>query len=295
MENPIDFSKRSRRAILVFVGIMLVLVLIPRAYFLLNPADDFEFHQTASQKEDFKNFEYKMKEKKQYQKKARFTKPKAKFDPNRYTADDWVSLGLSEKQVAILMKFAANGFYTDEDLKKVFVISDEFFAVIKDYLVYPEKPVREYNNNPSKNSTNGVDEATHFEKVELNTATFEELMNIKGFGKFYAEKIIQKRNEFQGFIKEEQLLEIWKFDEEKLENIRPYVYVNTKFVRPFDINTVSYEELKKHPYFTNNVANSIIKLRAQLGRYKRIEDLKKSVLITNEIYEKIKPYVMVQE
>ena len=283
MENPIDFSKRSRRAILIFVGVMLVLVLIPRAYFLLNPVDDFEFHQTASQKEDYKNFEYKKKEKKKYQKKVRFT------------STDWMNLGLSEKQVAILMKFGSNGFYSDEDLKKVFVISDEFFAVIKDYLIYPEKPVREYNNNKNSNNTAGTVESIKVEKVELNTATIEELMNIKGFGKFYAEKIIQKRNEFQGFINEEQLLEIWKFDEEKLENVRPYVYVNTKFVRPFDINTVTYEELKKHPYFSNNVANSIIKLRAQLGRYKRIEDLKKSVLITNEIYEKIKPYVMVQE
>lgn len=290
MENPIDFSKRSRRAILIFVGIMLVLVLIPRAYFWLNPADDFEFHQTALQKEVFKKFEYKKKEKSRYQKKSKFSKPTAKFDPNQYSEADWMRLGLSEKQVSVLMKFQKNGFYNHEDIQRVFVISDEFFENIKDFLVYPEKPVREYNTQ------NQVNEAVvKTVRVEINTASVEELMNVKGIGKFYAEKIVQKRNELQGFVSEEQMLEIWKFDQEKLENIRPYIYVDSKKVYPFDINTVSYEELRKHPYFTKNVANSIIKLRTQLGSYKRIEDLKKSVLITDEIFEKIKLYVMVEE
>jgi competence protein ComEA len=290
MENPIDFSKRSRRAILIFVTIMLVLVLIPRVYFLFNPAGDFEYHQTAQQKEDFRKFEYKKKEKTKYKKKSRFTKPKDKFDPNQYTAANWMDLGLSEKQVSTLMKFGATGFYSDEDLKRVFVISDEFFANIKDFLIYPEKPIREYGNKSSS-----VAETLKTEKVELNTASVEELMNIKGIGKFYAEKIIQKRNELQGFINEEQLLEIWKFDQEKLENIRPFILVNSKLVLPFDINKVSYDELRNHPYFSNNVANSIIKLRVQLGTYKRIDDLKKSVLISDELFEKIRPYVSVQE
>ena len=290
MENPFDFSKRSRRAILTFVGVMLVLVLIPRVYFLLYPSNDFEFYQTAEQKEAYKKFEYKKKEKVTYQKKSRFQKPKSKFDPNQYSKADWMALGLSEKQVNVLMKFQTNGFYSDEDVKRVFVISDEFFNIIQDYLVYPEKPVREY-----KKTENIASEAVKFEKVELNTASVEELMNVKGIGKFYAEKIVQKRNELQGFINEEQLLEIWKFDQEKLDIIRPSIYVDRKYVLPFDINKVSFEELRKHPYFTYNVANSIIKLRAQLGSYKKIEDLKKSVLISDEVFAKIKPYIMVEQ
>ena len=290
MENPIDFSKRSRRAILIFVGIMLVLVLIPRVYYLFNPPSDFEFHQTALQKEEFKKFEYKKKERVSYQKKARFTKPKSKFDPNLYSETEWMNLGLSKKQVDVLMKFRSSGFYSDEDVKKVFVISDEFFDNIKDFLIYPDKPTRDYKANAGKS-----DELAIIDKVELNTATVEELMNIKGVGKFYAEKIIEKRNQFQGFTNENQLLEIWKFDEEKLEGIKPYIFVNPKYVQPFDINKVSYEELRAHPYFSKNIANSIVKLRTQLGSYKRIEDLKKSVLISNDIFEKIKPYVAVYD
>lgn len=287
MENPLDFSKRSRRAILIFTGVMLVLVLIPRVYFLLHPADDFEFHQTELQKEAFENFEYKKKEKTGYNKKNRFSRPKSKFDPNQYSEEQWMTLGLSKKQVAVLMKYKSSGFYAPEDLKKVFVISDEFFNIIKDSLIYPQKPTREYRNET-------VLISNEIRKVELNSASLEELMDVKGIGKFYAEKIIQKRNELQGFVNENQLLEIWKFDSEKLETISPYITVNSMLVQPFDINTVSVNELKKHPYFSYNIANSIVKLRTQLGSYKRIEDLKKSVLISDELYEKIKPYVMVE-
>ncbi len=290
MENPFDFSKRSRRAILIFTGVMLILVLIPRIYFLLNPSKDFEFHQTAEQKEEFKKFEYKKKEKVSCQKKSRYQKPLSRFDPNQYSEAEWMKLGLSEKQVGVLMKFQKNGFYTDADLKKVFVISDEFFENIKDFLIYPEKPLPEY-----KTATQESTQPLTREKVELNTASMEELMNVKGLGKFYAEKIIEKRNELQGFIDEEQLLGMWKFDQEKLTQIRPFIYVDKKHVIPFDINVVSFEELRRHPYFSYNIANSIVKLRTQLGKYQRIEDLKKSVLITNEVFEKIKPYVMVEE
>ncbi len=287
MENPLDFSKRSRRAILIFTGVMLVLVLIPRVYFLLHPADGFEFHQTELQKEAFEKFEYKKKDKTVYNKKNRFSRPKSKFDPNQYSEEQWMTLGLSKKQVAVLMKYKSSGFYAPEDLKKVFVISDEFFNIIKDSLIYPQKPTREYRNET-------VLISSEIRKVELNSASLEELMDVKGIGKFYAEKIIQKRNELQGFVNENQLLEIWKFDSEKLETISPYITVNSMLVQPFDINTVSVNELKKHPYFSYNIANSIVKLRTQLGSYKRIEDLKKSVLISDELYEKIKPYVMVE-
>jgi hypothetical protein len=53
-----------------------------------------------------------------------------------------MQLGLSEKQAAVVLKFTSRGLKSNEDLQRVFVISDELFELIKDSTFYPtfEKP-----------------------------------------------------------------------------------------------------------------------------------------------------------
>jgi competence ComEA-like helix-hairpin-helix protein len=288
MQNPIHFSKRSRRAIVIFTITMIVVVLIPRFYFLINPPQKFTFSQTPFQKEHYKNIEFKKREKKKYFKKSsKFKVPSSKFDPNKYTEADWIKLGMSPKQAALILKFGKRGFYSAEDLKRVFVISDKFFAIIKDSLVFPDKPAY----SKFEKSTFEIKKVA---KVEINNASEEELLNVKGVGPFFAKQIVKKRNELGGFINKEQLLEVWKFDQEKLDIISPNITVNSALIQKININTAPVELLKAHPYIRWNIANSIVKMRAQIGTFKRIEDLRKSVLITAEVFEKLKPYLMVE-
>ena len=77
---------------------------------------------------------------------------------------------------------------------------------------------------------------------------------------------------------------------EVLENIRPYAQINTT-VQKIKINEVSLERLKQHPYLSWNQANSIIKMRTQKGKFNAINELKESVLIDDETYKKLLPYV----
>ena len=97
-----------------------------------------------------------------------------------------------------------------------------------------------------------------------------------------------------GFINKEQLLEVWKFDQEKLDIISPNITLNAALIQKININTAPVELLKAHPYIRWNIANSIVKMRAQIGTFKRIEDLKKSVLIHDEVFEKLKLYVTIE-
>lgn len=286
MQNPVQFSKRSRRAILIFTVLLLVLVLIPRVYFLMNPPDKFTFSQTDFEKNKYKNYVFQEKKRKFYSKeKSKFSVPPSKFDPNTYAASDWMLLGMSQKQAELIVKFGKRGFYSSEDLRRVFVISDQFYAVIKDSLVFPQKPTYSKTEKP-------ITEIKTMRKIEINSATEEELMTLKGIGAFFAKNIVKRRTELGGFRSKDQLLEIWKFDQEKLDGITDFITVDPALVQPINLNTATAEELKKHPYiYSWNIANSIVKMRTQLGGFQRIEDIKKSVLITNEIFEKVKPYL----
>lgn len=286
MNNLIEFSKRSRRAILIFVGFFIIVVLIPRVISLFQTPTKFSFIQTDFEKKVFAKKEYK---KKYYEygdnqfKKSKFKTPPSKFDPNVYSPSDWMNLGMSQKQADLIIKFGKRGFYSNEDLKKVFVISDKFFAVIKDSLVYPQKTQKAVEKSEYKKQ--------EYKVLELNIASIEELISIPGIGPGFAKGIIKKRDALGGFISKTQLLEVYKFDQEKLTSIDSYIKVDANNIRQLDLNLISIEELKAHPYFTWNIANSIVKLRTQMGGFQKIEDIKRSVLIDNELFNKIKPYL----
>lgn len=284
MENPLDFSKRSRRGIVIFIILFLVVVLVPRFISFFGSTPHFEFSQTDFEPRVFRKFT-PSKTKFQYtnkQKKRRFKIPDRKFDPNQYAPSDWMNLGLSQKQADLVVKFGKRGFYSHKDLQRVFVISEEFFVRIKDSLVYPVK-----ENKIISETLNKV----ALIKVELNTASKEELLSIKGIGNYFAEQIIQRRNILRGYVNIKQLLEIYHFNEEKLFQLESKITVDPTAIQQFNLNEASVEELKTHPYFTWNVANSIVKLRTQLGGFEKIEDIKRSVLIDEVLFDKVKPYL----
>jgi competence protein ComEA len=287
-EQPLDFSKRSRRAIILFLIAFIVVALIPRMYYLMVEPSPIQFTQTDFEKNSFAPKKFNKSWSKTYSKKERrFKTPPSKFDPNTYSPSDWMNLGLSQKQADLIIRFGKRGFYSHDDLRKVFVISDAFFSVIKDSLVYPTKAVKEYKTDAFKENLPML--------VDLNTASLEELMNIKGIGSFFAKNVINYRTKLGGYHHKEQLKEVWKMDDEHYAILEKAVSIDQKAIRSININRASVEELKSHPYFTWNVANSIVKLRSQIGAFSSVEDLKKSKLIDEALFLKLKPYVTVED
>ena len=66
------------------------------------------------------------------------------FDPNIVTVDELVRLGLTEKQAATIINYRAKGgvFRKREDFLKMYVVSDEFYARVKDFIVISENSMQ---------------------------------------------------------------------------------------------------------------------------------------------------------
>lgn len=241
--------------------------------------------------EELEKLEEEIDEKREYKKKSKkkvwaskFKAPEQAFDPNEYQEEDWLKLGLSKKQVDVVLNFSKRGLKSNDDLEKIFVISSDLFDLIKDSTFYPEfEAKKQFESLPEK----------EFIKVDINTADIENLKSIPGIGDFYAKKIIEYREELGGYCDTKQLLEIWKFDNEKYKEVRENIILNKKDLKLIDINSCSIDELKSHPYISYKVANSIVKMRMANGNYNQIEDILESKLIDRELFSKIKSYLKI--
>jgi competence protein ComEA len=285
-DEPLYVSKRNRRGVIALVVFSIIIIFLPRIAQLFNSdivldvsTEDVQAFEKAKKNFQNKKRNYYSK----YEKKKRFSAPPKKFNPNDYSAEDWINLGLSEKQVAVLLKFTKNGIRSNEDLKRIFVISDELYALIKDSTFYPERPKVEYVPK--------VFEEKKIQKIEINSASVEELEKLKGIGPFFAKQIIKYRDRLGGFSNKEQILEVWKMTVETYDNLIPQIEIDKTKIRKLKINDVTPEELKNHPYLNWSQVNSIIKMRAQRTNFNNINEIQESKLIDAETFEKLIPYL----
>lgn len=149
-------------------------------------------------------------------------------------------------------------------------------------------PIRKKEINPTSKK---IERKT----VELNSADSTLLKSLKGVGSYYAKKIIEYRTKLGGFYSLSQLKEVYGLNPEVLEQNKGYITLDTLLINKININKVSVEELKKHPYIKWRVANSIVMYRANHGAYKSNKDIQQSDLVTNELYRKIAKYLTVKE
>ena len=66
-------------------------------------------------------------------------------------------------------------------------------------------------------------------------------------------------------------------------------------LKKINVNTALSDEMKAHPYIRYALANAIIQYRTQHGNFSSIDDLKKIMLVTDDMYKKVEPYVTVGE
>ena len=94
-----------------------------------------------------------------------------------------------------------------------------------------------------------------------------------------------------GFCRKEQLLEVYKMNEETYAILCKHLDFSRPNIRKLSINRCTKEELAKHPYIDAWQANSIVKMRIQKGGFHDLQELLDSHLINAEIFDKILPYV----
>ncbi len=217
------------------------------------------------------------------------------FNPNGLPKEDWKRLGFSDKQIHVIKNYEAKGgkFYSKEDVKKIYSITEGDYKRIEPFIVIParEKPQQKpaYENKfPSKASNDNL-------RIDVGTADTIELMRLRGIGTSYANRIVKYRTKLGGFHNISQLHEVWGLNDSLFNAISVHVYIaDSNNINRININTATFNELKSHPYLNYKLANLLINYRIQHGAFKVLADVQKIPLVDGELYRKIAPYFKIE-
>jgi competence protein ComEA len=230
-------------------------------------------------------------------------KPKGElfyFDPNTLSFAGWKRLGMPDKTITTIQKYLSKGghFYKAEDLQKIYGIHPNEYERLKLYIRIETINVKkDFSESFSKNESKKEESSNKNQKyrlVEINTADTSAFIALPGIGNKLAARIINFRDKLGGFYSIEQISEIYGLPDSTFQKIKPFLNVDNSSVKKININIATKDEMKLHPYIKWNLANAIVEYRNQHGNYTSADDLKKISMVTEEIFAKLKPYILTE-
>lgn len=299
----LSFHKSERRGIIVLVIILISLIgfNMYQRFFWKGDWEEIQLkygEQIVLFEEQTKNVGAHAEHAKPWlpEKKALFN-----FDPNTLDSIGWVSLGFSPKQSGAIIKYRSAGaaFRKPEDVKKLFVVDDEKYEELEPFITIkyiPESEKTSTREKPKYEQRPKWEKPEYVPKnIELNSADSAMLVEVKGIGPFFARVIIEHRDKLGGYRTKEQVLEVYGMDSIKFAKIESNLWVDSTEVTKININKATLKELLRHPYINFNQAKAIVNYREQHGSFKSVSDLQKVHLVKGETYDKIAPYLSVNE
>ena len=160
------------------------------------------------------------------------------FNPNTVSHDDLCRLGFSSKQAQSIINYREKGgrFRRKSDFAKSFVVADSVYARLEPYIDIP--------------------------LLDLNLADSAAFDGLPGIGGYFASKMVSYREQLKGYSYKEQLMDIWKFDQEKFDALCDLVVVSPENITPYPLWTYPADSLRRHPYIRNyETARAIVLYR----------------------------------
>lgn len=316
ISSYLSFTKKERRGIILLLVLMVIFTIAPFlfpyftkekiyshavfqkeiALLKIKKADsNRNFSTTKYDDNEYQN-NYRQPEKKIYTQEIKGEL--FYFNPNTASTSDWQRLGIRDKTIATIQNYILKGgkFYKPEDIGKIWGLHE---AEVKRLLPYI-KIEKVFTDSSAQRKTFAFKtyENKTFDKpvykttvIDVNAADTTELIALPGIGSKLAQRIITFRDKLGGFYKPEQVAETFGLPDSTFQKIKPRLIVKNATIKTININTATIDEMKTHPYLRYNIANAILQYRTQHGGFAAVDDLKKIVLVTDDVYNKVAPYI----
>ena len=220
------------------------------------------------------------------------------FDPNTADSTQLLRLGLQPWQVRNIYKYRSRGgiYRKKEDFAKLYGLTvkdyrrlEPYIRISSDYL--PAATLvgdRSYGadgaNGTGEPYPRKIDSTQH---IVLNMADTTELRKVPGIGSYYAKEIVRYGQRLGGYVSVDQLDEIADFP----QDAKKYFVVEDAHPQQLNVNKLTLQQLRRHPYINFYQAKAIMDYRRLHGNLKSLQDLRLSKDFPPEVIERLAPYV----
>jgi DNA uptake protein ComE-like DNA-binding protein len=213
------------------------------------------------------------------------------FDPNTADSTQLLRLGLPAWMIRNIYRYRARGgvYRSKRDFAQTYGLTKKDYLRLEPYIRISDdyqaastlfsKEERDTLRYPAKLKDG--------EYIVLNTADTTELMKVPGIGSYYAKEIVRHGKWIGGYVSVDQLDEIEDFP----QTAKKYFVVSHPTPQRLNINKLSLQELRRHPYINYYQAKAIVDYRRLHGNIKSLQDLRFSKDFTESVIRRLKPYV----
>jgi DNA uptake protein ComE-like DNA-binding protein len=204
-----------------------------------------------------------------------------RFDPNSVTALEMERLGFSRFLQRNIQSYRDKGgkFNIKSDLARIYGMDSVLFRELEPWIALSEN----YDIKREKEVIPVLD---------INRADSAAFLSLPGIGPSFSGRIVRFRTNLGGYHSLDQLRDIYGMTEERFALIVPYLSVTATGLRQIRINFAEVNEMRTHPYISAEAARKIIQVRSDKGPYLNLEALKSENIFDDEIFEKLRPYLI---
>ena len=213
------------------------------------------------------------------------------FDPNTADSTQLLRLGLQPWQVRSIYRYRARGgvFRSKRDFAQLYGLTKKDYLRLEPYIRISDdyQPASTLFPKEERDTTRYPVKLKEGEHVVLNTADTTQLMKVPGIGSYYAKEIVRHGKWIGGYVSVDQLDEIEGFP----QTAKKYFVVSHPTPQRLNINRLSLQELRRHPYINYYQAKAIVDYRRLHGDIKSLQDLRFSKDFTEGAIRRLEPYV----
>ena len=299
LKDWLDFSKGERRGVLLLGALLLLLLLAPPVYRAcvrpqLTDGDISQLRLHADRLNEAAQAQLDALQESALERKPQRSEGKVfKFDPNTISTDSLALLGFSPKQAMAIARYRERGgrFRAAADFLKLGVVTEKQKKRLQSSIDIPPLATPPFPKKDSARYAKEKPAMAAAQPVELNTADTALLCTLPGIGKYFAQKIVDYREQLGGYTSAEQLLEIKNFGRDRMQRLTDRVRVDTSMVRTFSLSEENLDIMRRHPYLGAYAARGVAQYAKRKGSAATLDELIKNNLITALQAEKLKAYV----
>jgi DNA uptake protein ComE-like DNA-binding protein len=127
--------------------------------------------------------------------------------------------------------------------------------------------------------------------IDINRADSLGLLPLPGIGPVFASRIVRYRELLGGYVSFEQFKEVYGLSAETVGLLRGRIFIDTSLVRKINLDSVTFRELLRHPYFQIEQVRELMQFRDLMGPIKSLETLVINNLIPDSTLERVLPYL----